>query len=63
MTTIFMEHPDVSTYVLYTLELSWILDRRILHAIVKLRRVRRETCVNVANNDNVRMSYFLNFIQ
>ena len=30
----------------------------------KLRRVRRETCVivNAANNDNVRMPYFLNFI-
>ena len=54
----------MSTYELYILELSWILDRRILHAIVKLRRVRRETCViaNVANDDNVRMPYFSNFI-
>ena len=43
----------MSTYVL---ELSYILDRRTLRALVKKLRVRREMCVNVANNDNVRIT-------
>ena len=40
----------------YVLELSCILDRRMLRALVKQRRFRRETCVDVANNDNVRVT-------
>ena len=41
----------------YVLELSCILNRRILRVLVKQRRVRRETCVDVANNDkNVRIT-------